>query len=194
VLLLDNILLAVSHHTSRRSSHRRGGSYNSTINDGNESDTAGLISKYQSNTPRSDLPSAPLSQVQTAYVRYDSPQGRDFVSPSVNLSAPPKPAGGIRTPDSGITLREEDEKDESKAGSFSYQNTPVDGQVQGLGIGRGVTESPVEGQFSQAAVLESRARGKSKGGYASVDTVDECVFNGEEYMQHPMRVRTVKDV
>jgi hypothetical protein len=52
----------------------------------------------------------------------------------------------------------------------------------------------VEGQFSQAAVLESRARRKSKGGYASVDTVVEGVFNGEEYMQHPMRVRTVKDV
>jgi hypothetical protein len=66
--------------------------------------------------------------------------------------------------------------------------------VQGLGIGRGVTVSPVEWHLSQVAVLDSRARGKSKGGYASVDTVDEGVFNGEEYMQHPIRVRTVKDV
>jgi hypothetical protein len=66
--------------------------------------------------------------------------------------------------------------------------------VRGLGIGRGVTESPVEEQFSQVAVLKSHATGKNKEGYASVATVDEGVYNGEEYMQHPVRIRTVKDV
>jgi hypothetical protein len=166
------------------------------MTDGNESDTAGLISKYPSNTPRSDPPSAPLSQVQTAYVPYDSPQGRDFASQKVNLSAPPKPTGGIRTPDSGITLREDNGKDENedKYVSFSYENTPIDGQVQGLGIGHGVTVSPLERQFSQMAVLEGSAKRRSRDGYDGLSTVEEATYDGEEYMQHPMRVRTVKNL
>ncbi|KAH7071980.1 bacterial low temperature requirement A protein-domain-containing protein [Paraphoma chrysanthemicola] len=196
VLALDNFLLAISHHTSRRTSHRPGDSYSSTITDGNESDTAGLISKYPSNTPRSGPPSALLSHVQTAYAPYDSPQERDFASPKMKLNTPPRPTGGIRTPDSGITLRSDNDKDaiDDKYANFSYQNTPVDGQMQGLGIGHGVTVRPLERQFSQAAVLEGGAKWRSKDGYEGLGTVEEGVYGGEEYMQHPMRVRTVKGV
>jgi hypothetical protein len=182
---MDNMLLAISHHMSRRS-HTRDRSWGgSTINEDN--DTAGLISKYQSNThtPRSGPPSAALSQVQTRYSPYDSPQQRDFAPPNVHLSAPSKATGGIRTPDSGITLR--DRSEERRDGSFSYQNTPVDMAVDGLGIGFAV--SPLE--------QESNTSGKrrtSRGGYESLTGVDERVYNGEQYANRPVRMNAVKEV
>jgi hypothetical protein len=159
VLMTDNILLAFAHHTSR---HRRDNSWG-TSTPASDDDTDGLISKYQTRTPRSDPNSAPLSQVQTAYVPYDTPpMDRDSMSSKVRFNVSPR---RTRSPDS-ITTAPDDERN---AANFSYQNTPVDQAVAGLGISRNV--SPVD---------QERAGKKStrKGGYESVGGVQD---DGLEY-------------
>jgi hypothetical protein len=124
---MDNVFLAVSNHNSRRFLHRGTSWGDSTINE--DTDTANLISKNQ-NTPPSVPPTVPLSRVQTAFTPYDTPtQDRDFASRKTHLDTPLKQT---RTPDSGTTLLEDAEGSDN--GNFSYQNTPVDANVGGLGI------------------------------------------------------------
>lgn len=163
VLVMDNILLAISHHTSRRS-HRRDRSWGgSTVN---EDDTAGLISKTQSDTPA-------LSQVQTVYAPYGTTsQQADFASSKISLAAPPRRPNDLRMSEGDIALHTS--SSERPAGSFSYQNTPVEG------LGVQIVASPKEYESHQ----EHNRKGKEKvhsGDYESLASIDERVYDGEHY-------------
>ncbi|CAO2653769.1 Nn.00g031800.m01.CDS01 [Neocucurbitaria sp. VM-36] len=187
ILILDNALLAISHHTSRRSSHHRGGSWGgSTINDpSDDNDTINLISKSPRNAPSPNPNSqvVPLNSVHTAYRPYDSPpsQEPDFAtrtSYNVTRAHSRSPYGSSR-----VTFNED--ADGNSNSNFSYQNTPV----EALGIG--VAVSPlVQSERDTAGKKQSS---KSKAGYDSLGVVDEDEYDGREYVQHPMRIRTVKE-
>jgi hypothetical protein len=167
--MMDNILLALSHHTSRR----RGNSWG-TSTPNPDDDINGLISRYQTRTPRSDPSSAPLSQVQSAYVPYDSPpMDRESMASRVRFDVPHR---RTESPDSIITVQDENERN---AANFSYQNTPVDPAAVGLGIRRAV--SPVD---------QERLGKKSikKGGYESVGGAQAHTYDGQEYGQRSRRV------
>jgi hypothetical protein len=93
---MDNILLIVSHNTSRYAHHRGGSLGASTVNDSSD----GLISK-QTHTTRPDQSSTSLSQVLTAYTSSATPpRGREVVSPKVRFHEPRtqsvSPNNGIR--------------------------------------------------------------------------------------------------
>ena len=97
VLFLDNILLVVTHYTSRhpRHSHHRDVSWgNRSLAGDSDNETGGLISKYPSRAPspggmpksaprsRGHTPAPSLNRVHTAYTPYSDspPQPRDFAA------------------------------------------------------------------------------------------------------------------
>ncbi|KAJ4364694.1 hypothetical protein N0V83_009291 [Neocucurbitaria cava] len=185
ILVSDNALLAVSHHTSRRSSHHRGGSWGgSTVNDtSDENDTVNLLSRSPRNvpSPSPNPPTAPFHAVHTAYGPYDSPPAQDqyLAAHTTNNSTRARSRSPYNT--SRVTLHE----DVTGSGhlDFSYQNTPV----EALGIGAAV--SPMSQREGDAA----SSNYSSRAGYESLGVVDEDEYDGREYVQHPLRVRTVKE-
>ena len=142
VLFLDNILLVVTHYTSRhpRHSHHRDVSWgNRSLAGDSDNETGGLISKYPSRAPspggmpksaprsRGHTPAPSLNRVHTAYTPYSDspPQPRDFAAGPSNgktrvPSHSPGPAFG-----SDVTLRDEGNyngqgKGRANMGDFSY--------------------------------------------------------------------------
>lgn len=124
----------------------------------------------------------PPSQVHTAYAPYDSAPAQEegFVNYS-NYPNPTAPRNRSRSPfsTSGDTLHEDQEERR-----FSIQDTPI------------------EAMYSSGAIPDTQdheheeRRSSSKrnsGGYESLGEVDEHEYEREEYKQHPMRVRTIKD-
>jgi len=176
VLLMDNLLLAISHYTTRRQ-HRRdiplGGS---TITGDN--DTAGLILKFPSSGP----PSAPLSQVQTAYTPYDTPRQQDFGSPDLSRSASPKPVEGVGIPESG--KRTSGHSEERTPGNHSYQNMPTDAVVECRAVVFAV--GPLEQQFEEVSSASGKRR-TSRSGY-------ESIRDQGPYANRPVRMNAVKEV
>lgn len=146
VLLLDNLLAAISHHSKRRHPHRHHHhhSWNSSAahtrsgsSSDRDDDNVNLIPISKHNTHSSA--SLPLSRVQTAYMSYNhSPQqgsqqgSHTHSSSKVSFTTPP--AKHMRKPDSGSTLREEAQAERREEERFSYGLTPVDHRPQGLGI------------------------------------------------------------
>jgi hypothetical protein len=179
VLLMDNFLLAISHHTTRRL-HRRDNSWGGSTVAG-ENDTAGLISKFPSSGPSS----APLSQVQTAYTPYDTPRQQPFAPPNPQPSTPPKPIDGVQTPEIGIRMpgRSQEHMDEG----LTYQNTPANAAPEGRGVAFAV--SPFEQQFEEANSGSGKRR-TSRGGYESLTGVHDQGRNANR----PVRMNAVKEV
>lgn len=144
VLLLDNLLAAISHHTRRHQPHRhhQNHSWNSSVahtrsgsSSGPEDDNVNLIPISKHNTHSSA--SLPLSRVQTAYMPYNhSPhQGsQTHTNSSSKVSFNTPPTKHMRKPDSGSTLREDAQEERRQEERFSYGLTPVDHKPQGLGI------------------------------------------------------------
>lgn len=148
-------------------------------------DTTDLISKYPSNTPNRDSnsPSAGFKNVQTAYRPYDSaPIQEQHVSSRPHFHTPTNMS---RTPSSSaVTLRD---GDGSGSIDFSYLETPVSALPRDADNDPVSIKSP---QYKDENNLNHKR--KSRGGYESLGATDEHEYDGQDYVQHPMRVRTIK--
>ncbi|KAH7385431.1 bacterial low temperature requirement A protein-domain-containing protein [Phaeosphaeria sp. MPI-PUGE-AT-0046c] len=136
VLLLDNLLAAISCHTRRHHSHQHNHSWNSSTAH-SDSDNANLIpiAKHHTHSSDSLSVSAPLSRVQTAYMPFcHSPHKGNHTLSSSKVSFNTTPQRQMRKPDSGSTLRENAEEERRQTERFSYQHTPVENGAHGLGI------------------------------------------------------------
>ncbi|CAN9390184.1 unnamed protein product [Alternaria alternata] len=211
VLFLDNILLVVTHYTSRhpRHSHHRDVSWgNRSLAGDSDNETGGLISKYPSRAPspggmpksaprsRGHTPAPSLNRVHTAYTPYSDspPQPRDFAAGPSNgktrvPSHSPGPAFG-----SDVTLRDEGNyngqgKGRANMGDFSYENTPTSAlpDGQGLGIGIAVHRASTPSLYSDAdkngnlSRKPSKSNLKEKASWKSLGVMNEHDYEGKGY-------------
>lgn len=186
VLVFDNFLLAISSHLSRRRSHHRGGSWGESTVNNSPDDTVDLLSKYPNNSPNLDSgpPSAAFNKVHTSYSPYNSPQPPEQ---QFTAGASLRPGHDMyRTANSSaVTLNDIDGTGNM---GFSYQNTPVS-PLDHNGMNSGVITSTSYRQHSG----EGNSKRNSRSGYDSLGVADEHDYDGNDYVQHPTRVRTIRD-